>query len=220
MWTYSDTVRDHFFNPRNAGALPGANAVGEVGSISGGDALKLMLRINPETEVIEEARFQTFGCGSAIASSSALTEMVTGRTVEEARALTNRDIIAFLGGLPPEKLHCSVMGQEALSAAMARWRGEDVVPAPLAGTRLVCRCAGVDAATIERVVRDKRITRLSVLTAETRAGSGCHSCREPLDELLADINAAMVAEGLIVAAEAHVFGQPENPPRPASRANS
>ena len=134
MWDYSDKVKDHFLHPRNARVIEDANAVGDVGSIICGDALRLMLKINPDTNIIEDAAFQTYGCGSAIASSSALTEMIKGKPVSEALKLTNKAVVEALDGLPPVKVHCSVLAEQAIKQALADYyRRNGIDPTPIIG---------------------------------------------------------------------------------------
>jgi len=185
MWDYTEKVMDHFRNPRNVGVIPDADGVGMVGSMACGDALKLTFKLGPDRR-IADARFQTFGCASAIASSSALTEMIKGKTLAEAEKITNQDIADFLGGLPEQKMHCSVLGREALEAAIANFRTGNTVQKAIDG-KIVCACFGVTDKEIERVIRDNHLTTVEQITHYCKAGGGCGQCKPDLGRMLEKI---------------------------------
>jgi NifU-like protein len=180
MWEYTDKVKDHFLNPRNVGVIEDADGVGEVGSIACGDALTFYFKLD-DSGKIKDAKFQTFGCASAIASSSALTEMVIGKTLEEAARITNDDIARYLGGLPKEKMHCSVMGREALEKAISCHRGQ---PAKIIEGEIVCECFGVTDRDIERVVRENQLKTIEDVTDYIKAGGGCGKCHDRIQEII------------------------------------
>ena len=180
MWEYTKTVKDHFLNPRNVGVIEDADGVGEVGSLACGDALTLYFKLD-ENKKIKDAKFQTFGCASAIASSSALTEMIKGLTLEEAEKITNDKIAEFLGGLPKQKMHCSVLGRDALEKAIAYYRGE--AEKKVEGN-IVCECFGVTDLEIERAVRENSLNSIEDVTNYVKAGGGCESCHEKIQEII------------------------------------
>jgi len=184
MWEYTDKVREHFMNPRNVGEVENPDGVGEVGSLACGDALKLTFKLDAEGR-IADARFKTFGCASAIASSSALTEMIKGLTLDEAAKVTNEDIAEYLGGLPKEKMHCSVMGREALEAAIAYHRG---IPLPMAQGEVVCECFGVTDLEIRRAIQESNLKSVEEITNFTKAGGGCGKCHERLEAILREVH--------------------------------
>ena len=191
MWDYTDKVKEHFLNPRNVGEIQDADAVGEVGSLACGDALKLFLKLDDNKDRIVDARFQTFGCGSAIASSSALTEMIKGKTLDEALLVTNKEIADFLGGLPEEKMHCSVMGQEALEVAIAKYRG---VAAPVHDHEhaeqegeIVCKCFGLTDGFLKKVIAANKLSTAEQVTHFTKAGGACGGCIPRIKELIAEV---------------------------------
>jgi NifU-like protein len=184
MWEYTDKVKEHFLNPRNAGTMDNPDGMGEVGSLACGDALTLMFKVDDQ-ERIKDAKFQTFGCASAIASSSALTEMIKGMTLEEASKVTNEDIAQFLGGLPKEKMHCSVMGRDALEKAIAHYRGQ---PEKKVEGNIVCECFGITDMEIERTIRESHLRTVEDVTGYTKAGGGCESCHETIQDILDKIH--------------------------------
>ncbi len=207
MWDYSEKVVDHFLNPRNVGEIDDADGVGEVGSLACGDALKLTFKLGAEGR-ITDAKFKTFGCASAIASSSALTEMIRGMTLEEAEKVTNRDIAEFLGGLPEQKMHCSVMGREALELAIANHRGlSDGTKRELEG-EVVCHCFGVMREDIERVVRENGLRKIEEVTSYCKAGGGCETCHDAIQEIIDEVaRAGPVAQAPVDRPEADRLGK-------------
>jgi NifU-like protein len=182
MWEYTDKVKDHFFNPHNVGEIEDADGVGEVGSLACGDALKLTFKLDKNGR-IKEAKFKTFGCASAIATSSVLTDMIKGLTLEEAAKITNRDIANYLGGLPEQKMHCSVMGREALEAAIENYRGGGKKKHELEG-KVVCTCFGVTESEIERVIRENDLTTVEQVTNYCKAGGGCGGCKGEIEKII------------------------------------
>ncbi|MBR2865956.1 MAG: Fe-S cluster assembly protein NifU [Elusimicrobiaceae bacterium] len=195
MWDYTDKVMEHFRHPRNVGAIENADATGQVGSLVCGDALKLTLKINKETEVIEDAKFETFGCASAIASSSVLTEMIKGKTLSEAAKITNQDIADELGSLPAEKMHCSVMGMEALEAAIESYRqGGKPVVFEQESENIVCHCFNVSEEAIIKAIRTNHLTSVEDVTYFTKAGGACGRCKGEIQKILDKVNSCAVPQ--------------------------
>jgi len=190
MWDYTEKLKDHFFNPRNVGEIEDPDGVGEVGSLACGDALKLTFKLD-EKGRIKDAKFKTFGCASAIATSSVLTEMIKGMTLAEAAKVTNKDIAEYLGGLPEQKMHCSVMGREALEAAIENCRTGGKKKRELEGN-VVCTCFGVTDKEIERVIRENNLTTVEQVTNYCKAGGGCGGCQGEIEKIVEKIQGEKV----------------------------
>jgi NifU-like protein len=185
MWEYTDKVKEHFFNPHNVGEIENPDGVGEVGSLACGDALKLTFKLD-ENGKIKDAKFKTFGCASAIATSSVLTEIIKGMTIDEAAKVTNKDIADYLGGLPEQKMHCSVMGREALEAAIENYHSGGSKKHELEG-KVICTCFGVTENEIQRVITDNNLTTVEEVTNYCKAGGGCGGCRGEIEKIIEKI---------------------------------
>ena len=187
MWEYADKVKEHFTNPKNVGEIENADAIGEAGALSCGDKLKLYLKIY--NNVIVDAKFQTFGCGSAVAASSVLTEMLIGKTLDEARKITNKQIADELDGLPPEKMHCSVMGREALEDALKNYY-DDEDWSELSeeeiqeGSQIICHCYGVTEKEIIDAILNNGAKTFDDVSKITSAGLACGRCRENIKTII------------------------------------
>jgi NifU-like protein len=187
MWDYTEKVKDHFLNPRNVGQIEAPDGIGEVGSLACGDALRLTFKLD-EKKRIKDARFKTFGCASAIASSSALTEIIKGMTLEEAEKVTNQDIAEYLGGLPEEKMHCSVMGREALDVAISNYRGQKLEKEDF---EVVCNCFGVTDREIVKAIRENHLKTVEQVTYYTKAGGGCGQCHPKIEAIIEKVSKEM-----------------------------
>lgn len=185
MWDYTEKVKEHFRNPRNVGVVENPDGIGEAGSLACGDMLKLTFKLDPAGR-IAEVKFKTFGCASAIASSSALTELIKGMTLDEAEKVTNKDIADYLGGLPSQKMHCSVMGREALQAAITNCRTGETILKEMAG-RVVCTCFGVTEPEIVRLIRENDLTSVEDVTNYCKAGGGCGGCRDDIARIISNV---------------------------------
>jgi len=192
MWEYTDKLKDHFFNPRNVGEIEDPDGVGEVGSLACGDALKLTFKLDANGR-ITDAKFKTFGCASAIATSSVLTEMIKGLTLGDAAKVTNKDIADYLGGLPEQKMHCSVMGREALEAAIENYKGGGKKKHELEGN-VICTCFGVTDKEIERVIRENNLTTVEEVTNYCKAGGGCGGCQGEIEKIIEKIRGDIIME--------------------------
>ena len=182
MWEYTEKVKELYTNPINVGKIEDADGVGHVGSVVCGDALTLYIKVHDG--IITDAKFETFGCGSAIASSSALTEMIKGKTVEEAERITNRDIVDYLGGLPDQKIHCSVMGSEALTNAIADYRGEKPPIEDEPHGEIICQCMNVTDVDIRNAVHQHGIRNIDDMMAFTKAGTVCGTCVPRIEDII------------------------------------
>ncbi len=227
LWeSYSSKVNDRMLNPRHLGEITGADAeklgarlvVADWGAEVCGDAIRAFWAVDPRTNRILEARFKTFGCGTAIASSDMMCEMIVGKTVDEAMKITNIDVERALrdeestAAIPPQKMHCSVMAYDVIRKAAAAYKGVDMDS--LEEEEIVCQCARVSLRTVKEVIRINNLTTIEDITHYTKAGAFCKSCIRPgghearrhyLVDILREVRAEMEREKAGPAGEPRSF---------------
>jgi len=188
VWDYSEKVIEHYRNPRNVGKIDDPSCVGQAGSLACGDSLKIYLKI--KDGVVTDAKFQTFGCGSAVASSSILTEMIIGKKLEDVKKITNKDIADQLEGLPPEKMHCSVMGYEALEDALKQYAAPegyvdlDAIKTADEMEKILCTCFNVTEKQVVEAVKHNKLKTVEEVTNFTKAGGACGKCKGQIQDII------------------------------------
>ncbi|MDQ7826845.1 MAG: iron-sulfur cluster assembly scaffold protein [Candidatus Eremiobacteraeota bacterium] len=190
-WDYSETLKDHFFNPRNILEVPEeeyrADGIGEVGNVKCGDMMKMYVQID-DSEHITDCKWKTYGCASAIGSTSLLSEMVKGMTIDEALKITPDDIAKALGGLPSQKFHCSVLGDKALRAAFEDYFTRKGTPERIHWKQkvIVCKCLNISRDEIEKLV-DEGVRDFISLQEKTKLGTGCGECIEEAKKIFEEL---------------------------------
>jgi NifU-like protein involved in Fe-S cluster formation/bacterioferritin-associated ferredoxin len=190
-WEYSETLKDHFFNPRNILEVPEeefkADGVGEVGNIKCGDMMKMYIKVGDD-ETVTDCKWKTYGCASAIGSTSLLSTMVIGKNLEDALKITPDDIVTELGGLPTQKFHCSVLGDKALRAAVEDYFTRKGIPERITWKHkeIICKCLNISRDEIEKLV-DDGVTDFPTLQELTKLGTSCGGCIEDAKKLFNEL---------------------------------
>lgn len=189
-WDYTDTLKEHFFNPRNVLTVPEeeykADGIGEVGNIKCGDMMKIYIKVDDATETITDLKWKTYGCASAIGSTSMLSEMVIGKSIDYAVHVTPKDIAEALGGIPDQKFHCSVLGDKALRAAIEDYYTKNGKSDKIFWKKreIICHCLDVDREEIEKLYYNEGVDTFEKLQEKTKLGTSCGHCIDRAKELL------------------------------------
>ncbi len=197
-WDYTDKLKEHFFNPKNILEIPEeeyqADGTGEVGNIKCGDMMKFYVKIDKKDgkDIIQECKWKTYGCASAIASTSVLSEMATGKTIEEAVKITPKDIAEVLGGIPEQKFHCSVLGDKALKAAVEDYYEKTGNKDKIFWKKreIICKCLDVDRAEIESLYHNDGVDTIEKLQQKTKIGTSCGQCLKKAENLLEELKSS------------------------------